>query len=138
MEYRIETDTMGEVKVPADKYWGAQTQRSKENFKIGGERFPREIIRALGILKKAAALANNELGMLPDGKKDLIVQAANEAEQHGLGVVALGSKMIDPPVVKRARRTINLAVETGLLSVDWQEKKKSNHAAGDLKEIDGG
>ncbi|GBD90432.1 fumarate hydratase class II [bacterium BMS3Abin04] len=78
MEYRIETDTMGEVKVPADKYWGAQTQRSKENFKIGGERFPREIIRALGILKKAAALANNELGMLPDDKKDLIVQAANE------------------------------------------------------------
>lgn len=78
MEYRIETDTMGEVKVPADKYWGAQTQRSKENFKIGGERFPREIIRALGILKKAAALANNELGMLPDDKKDLIVQAADE------------------------------------------------------------
>ncbi len=78
MEYRIETDTMGEVKVPADKYWGAQTQRSKENFKIGGERFPREIIRALGILKKAAALTNNELGMLPDDKKDLIVQAADE------------------------------------------------------------
>jgi len=78
MDYRIETDTMGEVKVPADKYWGAQTQRSKENFKIGGETFPREIIRALGILKKAAALTNNELGMLPDDKKDLIVQAADE------------------------------------------------------------
>ncbi len=78
MDYRIETDTMGEVKVPADKYWGAQTQRSKENFKIGGERFPREIIRALGILKKAAALTNNKLGMLPDDKKDLIVQAADE------------------------------------------------------------
>jgi fumarate hydratase class II len=78
MDYRIETDTMGEVKVPADKYWGAQTQRSKENFKIGGETFPREIIRALGILKKAAALTNNKLGMLPDDKKDLIVQAADE------------------------------------------------------------
>ncbi len=78
MDYRIETDTMGEVKVPADKYWGAQTQRSKENFKIGGERFPREIIRALGILKKAAALTNNKLGMLPDDKKDLIVKAADE------------------------------------------------------------
>lgn len=52
MDYRIEKDTMGEVKVPADKYWGAQTQRSKENFKIGGDRMPAEIIRAFGILKK--------------------------------------------------------------------------------------
>ncbi len=78
MEYRIERDTMGEVKVPADKYYGAQTARSLMNFKIGGERFPREIIRALGVLKKAAALANNQLGMLPDDKKELIVQAADE------------------------------------------------------------
>lgn len=78
MEYRIETDTMGEVKVPVDKYYGAQTARSLMNFKIGGEKFPREIIRALGILKKAAALTNNELGMLPKEKTDLIVQAAEE------------------------------------------------------------
>ena len=78
MDYRIERDTMGEVKVPADKYYGAQTARSLMNFKIGGERFPREVIRALGILKKAAALTNNELGMLSDEKKDLIVQAADE------------------------------------------------------------
>lgn len=78
MEYRIETDTMGEVKVPVDKYYGAQTARSLMNFKIGGETFPREIIRALGILKKAAALTNNELGMLPKEKTDLIVQAAEE------------------------------------------------------------
>jgi len=63
MDYRIEKDTMGEVKVPADKYWGAQTQRSKENFKIGGDRMPVEIIRAFGILKKAAAHANAELGV---------------------------------------------------------------------------
>ncbi len=78
MDYRIERDTMGEIKVPSDKYYGAQTARSLMNFKIGGERFPREIIRALGILKKAAALTNNELGMLSDEKKDLIVQAADE------------------------------------------------------------
>ena len=57
MDYRIEKDTMGEIKVPADKYWGAQTQRSKENFLIGGDRMPVEIIRAFGILKKAAALS---------------------------------------------------------------------------------
>ncbi|RME98119.1 MAG: class II fumarate hydratase [Chloroflexi bacterium] len=78
MEYRIETDTMGEVKVPANKYYGAQTARSLMNFKIGGDRFPRELIRALGILKKAAALTNKALGTLPAEKADLIVQAADE------------------------------------------------------------
>ncbi len=78
MEYRIETDSMGEVKVPADKYYGAQTARSLMNFHIGEEHFPRELIRALGILKKAAALANKELGVLPAEKADLIVKAADE------------------------------------------------------------
>ncbi len=78
MEYRIETDTMGEVKVPSDRYYGAQTGRSLENFKIGGERFPRELIRALGILKKAAAMVNKELGTLPADKADLIIKAADE------------------------------------------------------------
>lgn len=78
MEYRIETDTMGEVKVPTGKYYGAQTARSLMNFKIGGERFPAEMIRALGIVKKAAALVNNELGTLPDDKKELILRAADE------------------------------------------------------------
>ncbi|MCQ2428792.1 MAG: class II fumarate hydratase [Clostridia bacterium] len=61
MEYRIEHDSMGDVRVPADRYWGAQTQRSLENFRIGGERMPSEIIHAFGLLKKAAALANREL-----------------------------------------------------------------------------
>lgn len=61
MEYRIEKDTMGEMKVPADKYWAAQTQRSYENFKIGGEIMPREITHAFGILKMAAARANRKL-----------------------------------------------------------------------------
>ena len=78
MEYRVETDTMGEIKVPVDRYYGAQTARSLMNFKIGGDRFPREMIRALGILKKAAALTNQELEMLPDEKANLIVQAADE------------------------------------------------------------
>ena len=78
MEFRIETDTMGEMKVPVDRYYGAQTARSLMNFKIGGERFPAELIRALGIVKKAAALTNNELGSLPKDKLDLIVAAADE------------------------------------------------------------
>jgi len=78
MDHRIETDSMGEIKVPIDKYYGAQTARSLMNFKIGGERFPRELIRALGILKKAAALTNKELGILSAEKADLIVKAADE------------------------------------------------------------
>ncbi len=78
MEYRIETDSMGEVKVPANKYYGAQTARSLMNFKIGDEHFPRELIRALGILKKAAALVNEDVGWLPPEKTKLIVQAADE------------------------------------------------------------
>ncbi len=78
MEYRIETDTMGEIQVPNNMYYGAQTARSLMNFKIGGERFPRELIRALGILKKAAALTNNELGTLSDEKTQYIVKAADE------------------------------------------------------------
>jgi fumarate hydratase class II len=76
--HRIESDSMGEIKVPADKYWGAQTQRSLENFKIGGDKFPKELIRALGILKKAAAMTNQELGSLPADKAALIIRAADE------------------------------------------------------------
>ncbi|MEW5701067.1 MAG: class II fumarate hydratase [Candidatus Zixiibacteriota bacterium] len=78
MQMRVESDTMGQIEVPADRYWGAQTERSRQNFKIGGERFPRELIRALGILKKAAALVNQDLGTLPKEKADLIVRAADE------------------------------------------------------------
>ncbi len=78
MEYRIEKDTMGEVKVPADKYWAAQTERSYENFRIGGEIMPREITHAFGILKKAAAKANYNLGKLTEEKLDAIVAACDE------------------------------------------------------------
>lgn len=79
MSYRIEKDTMGEVKVPSDKYWGAQTERSRNNFQIGPEAsMPKEIIYAFGYLKKAAALANNELGVLSDEKTKLIAAACDE------------------------------------------------------------
>ena len=75
---RTEKDTMGTIEVPADRYWGAQTQRSLEHFRIGSDRFPREIIRALGVLKKACALVNRELGLLSEDKARAIVQAADE------------------------------------------------------------
>src|SRR5262245_16491631 len=75
---RIETDSMGEIEVPAEVYWGAQTQRSLKHFNIGFDVMPREVIRALGILKKAAAIVNFDLGKLPEDKMMLIVQAADE------------------------------------------------------------
>lgn len=78
MDYRIEKDSMGELKVPADRLWGAQTQRSIQNFKIGGDRFPREMIRALGVLKKCAAKTNAELGWLAKEKAEAIMKAADE------------------------------------------------------------
>ncbi|RKX23791.1 MAG: class II fumarate hydratase, partial [Candidatus Zixiibacteriota bacterium] len=78
MKYRVESDSMGEINVPADKYYGAQTARSLMNFKIGGETMPKPLIRAMGILKKCAALTNAELGLLPKNKGKLIVRAAQE------------------------------------------------------------
>ena len=78
MDYRIEKDSMGEMKVPADRYWAAQTQRSYQNFKIGGEIMPREITHAFGILKKSAAIANNRLGRLDDERLKYISMAADE------------------------------------------------------------
>ncbi|MEM0542673.1 class II fumarate hydratase [Flavobacterium sp. j3] len=85
MEYRIEKDTMGEVKVPADKYWGAQTERSRNNFKIGpSASMPKEIIEGFAYLKKAAAYANCDLGVLSTEKRDAIAQVCDEilAGQH--------------------------------------------------------
>jgi len=86
MEYRIEHDTMGEVKVPADKYWGAQTQRSKMNFKIGGAnmQMPMEIVKAFAILKKSAAETNCELGVLSKEKSDLIGKVCDEIQSGKL------------------------------------------------------
>ncbi len=78
MEYRIEKDTMGEVKVPADKLWGAQTQRSLQNFAISTETMPEELIKAFAILKRSCAIVNNKLGKLSDEKAKAIVTAADE------------------------------------------------------------
>ena len=84
MDYRIEKDSMGEMQVPADRYWAAQTQRSFQNFKIGGEVMPREITSAFGILKKAAALANYSLGKLSEEKLNAIVKASEEVASGAL------------------------------------------------------
>ena len=78
MEYRIERVSIGEVRVPADKYWAAQTQRSLENFKIGNQKMPIEIIKAFGVLKKCAAMTNAELGVLSQEKADLISDVCDE------------------------------------------------------------
>ena len=78
MDYRIEHDTLGEVKVPADKYWGAQTQRSKQNFPIGQEKMPKEIIKSFAYLKKSTAQANSDLGLMEQIKADAIAYAADQ------------------------------------------------------------
>jgi fumarate hydratase class II len=97
MSMRVESDSMGTINVPSDKYYGAQTARSLANFDIGGEKMPREIIHAFGILKKAAALANHKLGLLDEKTRDLIVAAADEvisnklADHFPLGVWQTGS-----------------------------------------------
>src|SRR5947208_7906891 len=75
---RIESDSMGQIEVPADKYWGAQTERSLLHFNIGYDVMPREMIRALGILKKACAMVNHNLGKLPADKAKLIAQVCDE------------------------------------------------------------
>src|SRR5690625_4344706 len=72
MDFRIEHDTIGEVKVPANKFWGAQTQRSKQNFPIGHEKMPKEIIKAFAIVKKSAARVNSDLGWLEEKKYEAI------------------------------------------------------------------
>ena len=77
-QVRIEQDSMGQIEVPAERYWGAQTQRSIQNFKIGGERFPREMIWALGVVKQAIAEVNHELGLLTRDQAEVIQQAAQE------------------------------------------------------------
>src|SRR3954464_11593712 len=85
MSFRIEKDTMGEVQVPADKHWGAQTERSRNNFRIGPEAsMPKEIIYAFAYLKKAAAHANHDLGILSKAKRDIISQVCDEILERKL------------------------------------------------------
>jgi len=83
-EWRTERDSMGDISVPADRYWGAQTQRALENFPFAGEGMPAEVIRALALLKKGAALVNMRLGLLPEEQGGLIVAAAEEVIDGGL------------------------------------------------------
>ena len=89
MDYRIERDSIGGIQVPSDKYWAAQTQRSLENFKIGDQRMPIEIIRAFAVLKKCAAMTNHELGVLSEEKMQLISQVCDEIVAGGLDADAL-------------------------------------------------
>ncbi|HRP46627.1 MAG TPA: lyase family protein, partial [Trueperaceae bacterium] len=84
MAFRIEKDTLGEVRVPDERYWGAQTQRSLENFKIGGQRMPTEVIRAFAVLKKAAALTNADLTDFPRAKADMIARVCDEISSGAL------------------------------------------------------
>ena len=94
---RTETDSMGPIEVPADRYWGAQTQRSLHHFSIGDERMPASIIRGMAILKKAAAQTNRDLGLLANAEAKLIVAAADEiidgqlADEFPLSVWQTGS-----------------------------------------------
>lgn len=78
MDYRIEKDTIGEIKVPADKYWGAQTQRSKQNFPIGNEKMPQEVVKGFAVLKKSTAKANSDLGLMEEKKSEAIAYAADQ------------------------------------------------------------
>lgn len=114
---RIDSDSMGKIEVPADKYWGAQTQRSLEHFAIGRDVMPKELIHAFGVLKKAAALTNNELGLMPKDKMDLITKAADEVisgkfdDQFPLRVWQTGSGTqtnmnVNEVIANRANETV--------------------------------
>ncbi len=83
-QFRTEKDTMGDVQVPANAYWGAQSERSRNNFKIGGETLPRPLLEAMALVKKAAAITNAGLGRIENSQKDLILQAADEVINGGL------------------------------------------------------
>ena len=84
IQFRTEKDTMGDVQVPANAYWGAQSERSRNNFKIGGETLPRPLLEAMALVKKAAAITNAGLGRIENSQKDLILQAADEVINGGL------------------------------------------------------
>ena len=86
MGHRIEKDSMGDLEVPSDRYYGAQTQRSLQNFKIGGEKFQRELIKSYGILKKAAALTNHAAGKIDSNISDAIIESADEVIEGKLDV----------------------------------------------------
>ena len=134
---RIESDSMGQIEVPANVYWGAQTQRSLLHFNIGRDTMPPELIRAFGILKKACALVNQDLGKLPADKARLIVQAADEViagklnDQFPLRIWQTGSGTQTNMNVNEviANRAIELAGgETGIEEADSSQRRRQHVA----------
>ncbi|WP_114777691.1 class II fumarate hydratase [Botryobacter ruber] len=134
MQVRVEKDTMGPVEVPADKYWGAQTQRSKQNFTIGGQLMPKEVVQAFAILKKSAAFANAELGVLPQEKAEIIGTVCDEIlegkldDQFPLVVWQTGSGT-------QSNMNVNEVVANRahvLLGGDLQDEKKKIHPNDDV------
>ena len=104
MGYRIERDSMGEIQVPDDKLWGAQTQRSLEHFRIGSEKMPQELVLVTGVIKRAAAEVNKELGVLPPKIADAIIAACDELAAGELaGNFPLASESSKSPA-SRSRR----------------------------------
>ena len=112
-DYRIEHDSMGQVTVPADRYWGAQTQRSRRNFKIGGETMPSEIVHAFGILKRAAAIANQKLGRLDDVRYQAICAAASAAGAKSLLYITGGAYHVREGESEKLAEVLFQAVEEG-------------------------
>ena len=121
MQTRIETDTMGEVQVPLDRYWGAQTQRSLDLFKIGSHRMPVEVIQALGIIKKAAAMVNHEIGGLSLTKREIILKVCDEIIRRNLRVTWSSFARVDtvsPEILSRMKAAGCCAVSFGVESAN--------------------
>ena len=119
---RVESDSMGTINVPSDKYYGAQTARSLANFDIGTEKMPVEIIRAFGILKKAAALANFKLGLMDEATRDLIVTAADVVARVQPNSDSIGS--IRTPMLERnaAAATRAPRVTAATIQAGWMRR----------------
>ena len=116
MEYRIERDSMGEMQVPADKYWGAQTQRSLENFPIGWEKMPMEIIYALTTIKKAAAVVNRRMGKLDEKRIDESVTRILKIK------ILRGVISLEDPLLEPVKATEEEEATTAVESTTEQEK----------------
>ena len=148
MEYRVERDTMGEVRVAADELWGAQTQRSYENFKIGSEAsMPQEIILAFAYLKKAAAQANRELGVLPAEKASLIERVCDEilsgahADMFPLVIWQTGSGTqsnmnMNEVIANRAHQILGNKLGEGSLLIHPNDDVNKSQSSKTLKLID--
>ena len=143
MDYRIEKDTLGEVKVAADKLWGAQTQRSFNNFKIGQQTMPKEIIYALALVKKAAAAANCELGVLPEEKQKMIAACCDEIlagkldEQFPLCVWQTGSGTqtnmnVNEVIANRAEMMLHGTIDVANRSISPNDDVNKSQSTNDV------